>query len=60
LICKKYGIWHHVDGALGGAFLLSENLRHHLGDLTNVDSLSWDPHKALLVPQQVTFFLCKH
>ena len=58
-ICKKYGVWHHCDGALGGAFLVSPKLRQRLGDLSNVDSLSWDPHKALNVPQQATFFLCK-
>ena len=58
-ICKKYGVWHHLDAAFGGAFLLSPKLRQRLGDLSNVDSLSWDPHKALMVPLQATFFLCK-
>ena len=59
-ICKKYGVWHHVDGAFGGALLLTPKHRNRLGDLSNVDSLSWDPHKALMVPLQATFFLCRH
>ena len=27
-ICQKYGLWLHVDGAWGGAVLLSEKHRH--------------------------------
>ena len=23
-ICKKYNVWHHVDGAFGGAFIMHE------------------------------------
>lgn len=59
-ICKRYGVWHHADAALGGAFLLSPKLRHKLGDLRNLDSFSWDAHKALPIPLQATFFLCRH
>ena len=41
--------------------IFKDNLKTiYLGDLSNVDSLSWDPHKALMVPLQATFFLCKH
>ena len=60
LICKKYGIWHHVDGAYGGALMLSNKLRPKLGDFTNVDSMSFDPHKAPSIPVFATLFMTKH
>jgi glutamate/tyrosine decarboxylase-like PLP-dependent enzyme len=59
-ICKKYKVWLHVDAALGGAFWMSDKLKTRIGNCTDVDSVSWDPHKALVVPLQATFFLCKH
>ena len=59
-ICKKYGIWHHVDGALGAAFLMSPKLRATLGSFENVDSITFDPHKALVAPLQAVFFMTKH
>lgn len=59
-ICKKYGIWAHLDAALGGAFFMSDKLRSKIGDCSNIDSITWDPHKALVVPLQATFILCKY
>lgn len=59
-ICKKYGVWHHVDAAFGGAFMMNEQLNKRIGSFENVDSITFDPHKALVVPLQATFFLCKH
>lgn len=53
-------MWHHVDAAFGGAFLMSEKLIKRVGSFENVDSITFDPHKALVVPLQATFFLCKH
>lgn len=45
---KKYGFWLHVDGAWGGAAVLSENLRDKfLPGLAEVDSFTWDFHKML-------------
>ena len=59
-ICHKYGIWHHVDGAYGGACLFSDNLRKKLGDFKYVDSMSFDPHKAPSIPLFATLFMTKH
>lgn len=59
-ICKKYKVWLHVDAALGGAFWLSDKLKTRIGNCTDVDSVTWDPHKALVVPLQATLFLCRH
>ena len=46
-ICDKYGIWFHVDGAIGGSLLLSEKYKELLSGLQRADSLSWDAHKWL-------------
>ena len=59
-VCEKYGVWCHVDGALGGALLMSPALRKPLGSFAKVDSITFDPHKALVAPLQASFFLCKH
>jgi glutamate/tyrosine decarboxylase-like PLP-dependent enzyme len=39
---------------------VSDKLRSRIGNCDNVDSIAWDPHKALVVPLQATFFLCRH
>lgn len=46
-ICKKYELWFHVDGAIGGSVLLSEQHRDLLKGVELADSLSWDAHKWL-------------
>ena len=59
-ICKEYSIWHHVDAAFGGAFMMSQELIKNIGSFKDVDSVTFDPHKALVVPLQATLFMCKH
>jgi glutamate/tyrosine decarboxylase-like PLP-dependent enzyme len=49
-----------MDAAFGGAFFMSDKLRTKIGNCNNIDSVTWDPHKALVVPIQATFFLSKH
>lgn len=49
-----------MDAAFGGAYMMSEELIKRIGSFENVDSITFDPHKALVVPLQATFFLCKH
>lgn len=44
------GIWLHVDGAHGGAFLVSDQLRPRVKGLERADSLCIDAHKTLFVP----------
>ncbi|MGI5976924.1 MAG: pyridoxal phosphate-dependent decarboxylase family protein [Candidatus Limivicinus sp.] len=46
-ICKKYEMWFHIDGALGGSVLLSSRHRDMLDGVELADSLSWDAHKWL-------------
>ena len=45
---RRYGFWLHVDGAWGGAAVLSERLRHQfLPGLSEADSFTMDFHKML-------------
>ena len=46
-ICRRYGMWMHVDGAFGASVLLSRKHRHLLDGVQLADSLSWDAHKWL-------------
>lgn len=47
-ICRRYGLWFHVDGAYGGSVLLSDIYRNYAKGVELSDSMSWDTHKWLL------------
>jgi aromatic-L-amino-acid decarboxylase len=49
-ICVRENIWHHIDGAYGGAFQLVEDARKLLPGILDGDSLTLDPHKGLFLP----------
>ncbi len=49
-VCKKYGLWHHVDAAYGGFFVLVEKLKPLFSGLEKADSIVIDPHKGLFLP----------
>jgi glutamate/tyrosine decarboxylase-like PLP-dependent enzyme len=49
-ICKRRGIWLHVDGAFGALIALSPALRPMLKGIENADSIAFDLHKWLYVP----------
>ena len=44
-ICKKHGIWFHVDGAMAGTAALCEEFRHMQKGLELADSYCFNPHK---------------
>ena len=46
-VTKERGLWLHVDGAYGGAALLSERARPRFAGIELADSLVIDPHKWL-------------
>jgi len=58
-ICKEYGLWLHVDAALGGSVLLSSTHRHQMKGIEFADSMAWNPHKAMGVPLQCSAFLVR-
>ena len=45
-ICRREGLWMHVDGAFGASVLLTR-YRDMLKGIERADSLSWDAHKWL-------------
>lgn len=49
-VCRERGVWLHVDGAYGGAALLSERTRPLFAGLELADSFIVDPHKWLFAP----------
>jgi aromatic-L-amino-acid decarboxylase len=49
-LCAREDLWHHIDGAYGAFFYLSEELRETLRGLPRADSLTLDPHKGMFLP----------
>lgn len=49
-LAREEGLWMHVDGALGGSFLLCESARELLDGCELSDSFTWNAHKMLGVP----------
>lgn len=48
--CADHNVWLHVDGAYGGAALLSERTHGLFDGLDAADSFIVDPHKWLFAP----------
>lgn len=49
-VCRRYGLWFHVDAAYGGAALLAPSVRDRFTGIEHADSLVVDPHKWLFAP----------
>jgi L-2,4-diaminobutyrate decarboxylase len=58
-ICSERSIWLHVDGCHGASALLSPLHRRRLCGLERASSLSWDPHKMMLLPLATSVLLVK-
>jgi len=47
-VCRRHGVWFHVDACHGGSLIFNERLRtRHLAGIAEADSISLDPHKGL-------------
>jgi aromatic-L-amino-acid decarboxylase len=49
-ICTASRVWHHVDAAYGGGFVLCAKGKELLTDIERADSITIDPHKSLFLP----------
>ncbi|NWI46310.1 CSAD decarboxylase, partial [Picathartes gymnocephalus] len=58
-VCARHRLWLHVDAAWGGSALLSAQLRHLLAGIHRSDSVTWNPHKLLMVGLQCSAFLLR-
>ena len=47
---REHGWWFHVDGAYGGAGMLSPKIRHLYAGIEHADSIVMDPHKWWFAP----------
>jgi len=49
-LCDANDLWHHVDAAYGGAFVLCPKGRHALQGISAAHSITFDPHKGMFLP----------
>jgi aromatic-L-amino-acid decarboxylase len=49
-LAARHQLWMHVDGAYGGAFVLTDAGRARLAGIERADSVAFDPHKGLFLP----------
>ena len=56
-ICKKYGMWHHMDACWGGLFAFSDQTNYLFDGAHKADSVSFNPHKGLGVPMQCSYLI---
>lgn len=56
-VCKREGLWMHVDGSWGGSVIFSPSQKHKLKGVEKADSVAVNPHKMLGVPMTCSFLL---
>ena len=59
-ICKKEKLWFHIDGAYGGAAILSKEGKKMLKGVEKADSLTVDPHKWFYQPYEMGCLLVRN
>ncbi|MGB1269641.1 MAG: pyridoxal phosphate-dependent decarboxylase family protein [Flavobacteriaceae bacterium] len=59
-ICKTEKIWFHIDGAYGGAAILSKQGKKALSGIEKADSLTIDPHKWMFQPYEMGCLLVRN
>ena len=59
-VAKEYGLWFHIDGALGGSVVLSRKYRHLVAGCELSDSYTWNAHKMMNVPLTASIILFNH
>jgi len=52
-ICRREGMWMHVDGAYGAPAVICDRGRAALSGMDAADSLTLDPHKWLFQPFEI-------
>ncbi len=48
-VCRKHGVWLHVDAAYAGSAAILPELRYLFAGIEHADSLVMNPHKWMLV-----------
>jgi aromatic-L-amino-acid/L-tryptophan decarboxylase len=55
-VAREYGLWHHVDAAWAGPFMICEELRDHQDGLELVDSYVANAHKVMYTGMECSMF----
>ena len=58
-ICRREGLWLHVDGAYGGIAAIVPEMRGVLAGVDHADSLVVNPHKWLFTPFDCSAFFTR-
>jgi len=58
-ICKKYGLWLHVDAAYSGTALILPEYRWMIEGIEDVDSFVFNPHKWMFTHFDCTAYFVK-
>jgi glutamate/tyrosine decarboxylase-like PLP-dependent enzyme len=58
-VCRRHGVWFHVDAAYGGPAIVTTRYRTELSALRDADSVALDPHKWLYVPVEAGLSLVR-
>ena len=56
-LCRRHGVWLHVDGAIGAVFGLSDRHRHRVAGLELADSITVNPQKLLGITKTSSLLL---
>ena len=59
-ICRREGLWLHVDAAYGGSVAVVPEMRHVLDGCDRADSLVVNPHKWLFTPIDCSAAYTRH
>jgi glutamate/tyrosine decarboxylase-like PLP-dependent enzyme len=59
-VSEKHDLWFHVDGAYGGFFILSDEVKDKFKGIERADSVILDPHKGLFLPYGVGVVIVKN
>jgi len=60
VVCKKYKLWLHVDGAYCGAVIFSKKYARLLRGIEKTDSFSLNAHKMIGTPLSCSIFMTPH
>ena len=58
-LCRREGLWFHVDGCIGALVTLAPRHRHLVAGIEDADSLALDLHKWLHAPFEAGFALVR-
>ncbi len=59
-ICRREGLWFHVDGAFGSLAALLPEMHDRLRGMTRADSIAFDLHKWMYLPYEAGCVLVKN